>query len=652
LRSINPAWSPDSQWLAYTRRLENQIRAVFLYSLKDGTIHQVTDGMSDATDACFSRDGKYLFFTASSNYGLNTGWLDMSSYERAVLRHLYVAVLNQEDPSPIAPQSDEEKPSEAKSEETEGKPEEKKEPKPVAVKIDLQGLDQRILALPVPPHDYRNLQAVDGKLFYLEMLPNQPITPEINNPSCQLNVYDFKERKTEVFLPSLGNYWVSADGKKLMTRDANRPEFAIVDTEKKPEAGAGKLNLDGFEVYVDPRAEWQQIFREAFRIHRDFFYDAALHGLDLDAAYQKYLPFLAHLGHRDDLNYLLAEFSGELVAGHAYVAEGDIPASQAVPVGLLGADYELTADGYYRIARIFPGLNWHPELRSPLTEPGVNVREGEYLLAVNGQALRAPANLYSLFAKTADRITDLLVGPNPDDPAQARTVSVRPIASEIPLRHWSWVENNRKKVAELTGGRVGYVYLPDTAVNGYENFNRYYFSQLDKEALVLDERFNGGGSVADYIIDMLDRPLLSYWATREGKVFTTPNASIFGPKVMIINELAGSGGDAMPLFFRRRGLGKLVGKRTWGGLIGIYDYPVLLDGGLFTSPRMAIYSPDGEWEVENVGISPDVEVEMTPKEVIAGHDPQLEKAVEVVMAELEANRFQRKPRPAPAKKVD
>jgi tricorn protease len=370
-----------------------------------------------------------------------------------------------------------------------------------------------------------------------------------------------------------------------------------------------------------------------------------MHGLDWEATCAKYRPFLEHVGHRDDLNYLLAELSGELVVGHAYVRSGDIPAEEPVRGGLLGADYEIM-DGYYRIRRIYPGLNWHPELRAPLTEPGVNVREGEYLLAVNGKPLRAPTSIYQLFEQTADRITELLVSPTPNE-ADARTVTVRPIADEVPLRHWSWVEQNRALVDARSGGRVAYIYMADTGLHGYEAFNRYYFSQLDKQALILDERFNGGGSVADYVVDLLNRPVLSYWATREGRTFTTPNASIFGPKVMITNELAGSGGDALPLFFRRRGLGTIVGKRTWGGLIGIYDYPKLIDGGMFTSPRLALYSPGGEWEVENAGVPPDIEVEMTPKLVIEGRDPQLERALEIVLAELEANPRTAAPRPDP-----
>ncbi len=617
-RTLDPAWSPDSQWLAYTRRLDNQIRAVFLYHLETQQSHQVTDGMSDAISACFSKDGKYLFFAGSSNYGLNTGWLDMSSYERPISRSLYAVVLGKADPSPLVPESDEEKGPEEKKAEDEKRAEarenkdaeqpqaaeksaqaesttkpEGEAKKTVVVKIDLEGLAQRIVALPIPAKNYLRLNAAEGKLFFLEFLPGQPL--DTYPLACQLHSYDFKERKTEVFVEKLLYYWVSADGKKLLFQTVEPTQFTVIGTDKKPEGKVDNLNLDALENAVDPRAEWRQIFREAYRIHRDYFYDAAMHGLDWEATYQKYLPFLEHVGHRDDLNYLLAELSGELIVGHAYVAEGDIPARSKVPVGLLGAEYEVTPEGYYRIRRIYAGENWHPELRSPLTEPGINVQAGDYLLAVNGRPLRAPTVIYHLFENTVDRITDLLVGPTAN-PAEARTVSVKPIADETALHHWAWVEGNRKKVAELSQGRVAYAYMPDTAVDGYQSFNRYYFAQLDKEAIVLDERFNGGGSVADYVIDLLNRPILSYWASREGKPFATPNASIFGPKVMIINELAGSGGDAMPLFFRRRGLGKLIGKRTWGGLIGIYDYPVLMDGGFFSSPRMAIFSPDGEWE--------------------------------------------------------
>lgn len=643
LRSLDPAWSPDGRWLAYTRRLPNHLRAVFLYELASATAHQLSDGMSDATSACFSRDGKLLYFAASVNYGLNTGWLDMSSYERPVSRSLYAAVLSADEPSPLAPESDEE-PATPPGEELKEPAADPAHP-PAAelpvIRIDLVGLDQRIVALPLPPGDYSRLQAAEGRLFYLQRSPQLGAGQD---GKATLHVYDAKKRQSEQFAEQVRDYWVSASGKKLLYAAGEPAHYAIVAVDKKPVPEDGRLSLDPAEIAVDPRQEWRQIFREAYRIHRDYFYDPEMHGLDWQAAYERYLPFLDHLAHRDDLNYLLAELSGELVVGHAYVGMGDLPGQAKVEVGLLGADYEL-ADGRYRIRRIYRGLNWHPELRAPLTEPGVNLREGEYILAVDGRPLDATENIYRRFERTAERSVELLVGPAPDE-ATARTVTVRPIASEADLRHWAWIEANRRRVNELSGGRAAYIYMANTAQQGYDAFNRYYFAQLDKQAVVLDERFNGGGSVADYIIDLLDRPLLSFWATREGLPFASPNASIRGPKVMIINEQAGSGGDAMPLFFRRRGLGKLVGKRTWGGLVGIYDYPRLIDGGFLTSPRMGIFSPDGAWEVENEGVTPDIEVELTTAAAVAGHDPQLERAVEVVLAELAAQPPAQAARPA------
>jgi tricorn protease len=656
-RSLTPSWSPDGRWLVYTKRLPNHLRAVFLYELASQKIHQVTDGMSDAISACFSSDGRLLYFAASVNFGLNTGWLDMSSYERPVNRSLYVAVLRKSDPSPLAPESDEEEAADAQAkgapaqQPPDGEPAQPKEGESAdaATEIDLEDLDQRIIVLPIPPGDYHHLQVAGQKLFYLKSSPEHWVDAETKSTGHTLHVYDAKTRKTELFLESVNDYWVSANGKKLLYQAGEPARYAVVETEKKPKPEDGMLDLEAAQIAVDPRAEWRQIFRETCRIQRDYFYDAQMHGLDWETTCERYRAFLDHVGHRDDLNYLLAELSGELVVGHAYVGRGDIPSAPPIKVGLLGADYDVV-DGYYRIRRIYRGLNWQPDLRAPLTEPGVTVAEGEYILAVNGRRVRAPMSIYQAFEQTADRITELLVSPTPNE-ADARVVTVRPIDSEAGLRHWSWVEANRRKVDELSNGRVAYIYMADTGTRGYESFNRYYFSQLGKQGVVLDERFNGGGSVADYVVDLLDRPLLSGWATREGNVFTSPNASIFGPKVMIVNELAGSGGDALPLFFRRRGLGTIVGKRTWGGLIGIYDYPKLIDGGFFTAPRLAIYSPEGEWEVENEGVPPDIEVEMTPKLVIAGRDPQLERAVELVLEQLERNPPTVAARPAPARRA-
>ena len=665
-KSLDPVWSPDSKWIAYTKRLDNQLRAVFLYELASGKAHQVTDGLSDASSACFSRDGKYLFFAATTNLGLNVGWADMSSYERPIRGSLYVVVLNKEDPSPFAPESDEES-VEGKDEEENDNGEEKdrpngkdddekeqdedkKEKKEVEVKIDLENIDQRIVALPLPARHYGNLKAAaDGQLFYFVLAEKMFLEASDNPEGHSLHRFDRKKREDKTFLTTIRSYWISSDGKNLLYRSSDNA-YGIVKTNAEPKAGDGRLSLDRMEVYVDPRAEWEQMFNEAWRIQRDFFYAANMHGADWPAVRERYRPFLEYVGHRSDLNFLFAEMFGELVCGHAYVGGGDMPDTPQVQVGLLGADYEIV-NGFYRIARIYSGENWNPNLRAPLTEPGVNVSAGDYILAVNGRSLNAPTNIYSLFAKTAGRQTVLEVNDKPATEG-VRTVTVVPVSSESGLRHRAWIEDNRRKVDEMTEGRVAYVYMPNTWVTGYTSFNRYYFAQLDHDAVVIDERFNGGGSLADYIIDMLDRPLLCYWATREGKPFRTPNASIYGPKVMIINQYAGSGGDAMPHFFRRRKLGKLVGMRTWGGLVGIYDYPALMDGGRVTAPRMAIYSPDGEWEVENEGVAPDIEVEMTPKLVIEGRDPQLEKAVEVVLEELKRHPVKKVPRPPYANRVN
>ena len=641
IRSLDPVWSPDGKYIAYTKRQLNQLRAVFIHDVEAGRSHRVTDGMTDSTFAAWSRDGKHLFFAASTNYGLNTGWLDMSSYERPVKRALYCVVLAKDAPSPLAPESDEEKKKdEAKPE---GEKDEKKDAT-VAVEIDFEGIDQRIVSLPVPEGNHSNLQsAADGKLFYLSAEPGASIFAASR---FDLKRFDMKERKSEDYLTGLLDYRVSADGKKVLVVSAppggggggspfarRAPaSIAIVDAGGSPKPGEGALSLDSMQIRIDPRAEWRQIFDEAWRIERDYFYDPHMHGCDWAAMKEKYAPFVEHVGHREDLNSLLGMLIGEMVVGHNYVGGGDQPSEDATPVGLLGADLSVE-NGRYRIGKIYGGLNFDPGLRAPLTEPGVRASEGDYLLSVDGRDLVPPGNPYALFVGTAGKQTVLRLAADPSGEG-VWTTTVVPIPDETALRTRAWIEANRKRVDELSGGRIAYVYMPNTAEAGYTSFNRYYFAGLDKEGVVIDERFNGGGSVADYVIDLLDRPLLSWWATREGKPFATPNGSIFGPKAMIINEYAGSGGDAMPHFFRRRGLGKLVGKRTWGGLVGIYDYPPLIDGGFLTAPRLAIFSPDGRWEVENEGVPPDVEVEMTPKLVIEGRDPQLEKAVEIVLAEL------------------
>jgi len=642
------SWSPDSRWIAYTRQLVSHLHAVFVYSLEEKLSRQVTDGMSDALFPRFDRDGKYLYFTASTDMGLTPGWLDMSSLNHPVTRSAYVAVLRKDLPSPLAPESDEEKTVRSDAAEPDNKEEEEK-PAPVA--IDFDGLSQRILTLPIPARNYLALEA--GKAGVLFLVEGPPVmAPEADADALSLAVqqFDLKTRKVEKILDDVQRFELADGGEKMLFLQNEKwtiaPAGKLSGGAPKPGEG-GILKLDAMQVYVDPKAEWKHMFEQVWRGERDFFYDPGLHGVDIEVMKARYEPFLDGLSSRDDLNYLFEEMLGELTVGHMFVGGGDYPEVKKVKGGLLGADY-VVENGRYRFARIFNGENWNPKLVAPLTQPGVNVQEGEYLLAVNGRELNAGDNLYRFFEETAGAQVVLKVGPDPDG-QDARTVTVVPVASESGLRNLAWIEGNRRTVDELTNGRVAYVYLPDTYAGGYTNFNRYYFAQVGKDAAIIDERFNGGGDVADYVIDLLRRPLMNYFTMREGKDITTPIEAIFGPKVMIINELAGSGGDAMPWLFRRAGVGPLVGKRTWGGLVGHYTSPGdLLDGGHVGTPNLAFYSPDGIWDVENHGVPPDIEVEMDPKLVREGHDPQLERAVEEVLELLkdyEPPTFTRPPYP-------
>jgi tricorn protease len=441
-------------------------------------------------------------------------------------------------------------------------------------------------------------------------------------------------RKTEPFLNGVSGYTISANGEKVLYRQGPVSWF-IAATAAAPKAGEGALKMDTFEVYVDPRAEWNQMYHEVWRIQRDFFYDPHLHGLNLAAAEEKYSPFVKAAGGREDINHLFEEMLGEITVGHMFIGGGDIPKAPQVKGGLLGADYKIE-NGRYRFARIYNGENWNPDLRAPLTQPGVDVKAGEYLIEVNGTEVRPPNDVYKYFENTAGKQIKIKVSGSADG-KDARELTVVPVEDEFPLRNRAWEEDNRRKVDELSGGKLAYVHVPDTSTGGYLNFNRFYFAQIGKQGAVIDERYNHGGSIADYIIDLLERPLRNCAISREGNKFCSPLAQIYGPKTMVINEMSGSGGDALPWMFKQDKIGPLVGTRTWGGLVGIYKYPPLLDGGGVTSPRVAIYGLHGEWEVENHGIAPDIEVENDAASVAAGHDAQLEKAVQVTMEALKKN---------------
>ena len=641
-RTINPVWSPDSKWIAYSRRLPSEYHAIFAWSIDQSKSLQLTDGLSDAVSPAWDANGKYLYFLASTNLALASGWLDMSSIERPIRRSVYFMVLKKGEPSPLLPESDEpEGAADSEKDKTTDKaPEEKADAKKesgVKVQIDLDGLNQRILAVDMPPRDYVMLKAgAEGELYIAENVQNQD--------GATLHKFSLKDRKGDKFLSPLNEFALSPDGKKLLYN--SHGQWGVVETAGKPNIGDGSLNVSGVQIRVDPRKEWKQIFREGWRYQRDYLYVKNVHGADWNKIYEMYAPLVDHAAHRSDLTYLLDILGGEVSIGHSFTGGGDNPEVKPVPIGLLGADLE-AAGNRYRIKKIYTGENWNPGLRAPLSMPGVDVSEGDYLISVDGNDLTTALNPYSLFENKADKQVVLKVSRDPSG-AGARQVKVVPVGNENALRTFAWVEGNRRKVDELTNGQIAYVWLPNTAEDGYAYFNRYYFAQQHKKGVILDERYNGGGYIADYFVDILNRQLRGYFNNPAGKrtPWTEPLTGIFGPKVMIINEMAGSGGDMLPYMFKEMQLGPLVGTKTWGGLVGIWDTPNLVDGGYMTAPRGGFFNLDGEWDVENKGITPNIEVEMTPKEVIMGHDPQLERAAAEAMRLLKEHPVELKAEPA------
>jgi tricorn protease len=635
-RDMSCDWASDSKWLLYTKITRTNFKVIYLYSLDQQKSFQVTDGMSDASDPVFDPNGENIYFFASTDAGPVLNWFDLSSYDKKMTRSIYLATLRKDIISPFVKESDEEvakKEEEAKKPETDSdkkarnaKTVQPEPEKPKLLKIEPEGITDRIITFPVSSGDYYNLMVgSSGEVFYL-------VRPSNPSSSSTLRKYSIKERKDSEVMEADGCK-ISGDRKKMVYIKGGT--YGITETGKKPEPGKGILNISAISVRIDPAAEWPQIFDEAWRINRDYFYDPGMHGADWKAMKVKYAKLLPDAACRSDINKIIQWMCSEIAVGHHRVGGGErLSEPRQVNGGLLGADYVI-ANNRYRIGKIYGGLNWNPDLRSPLTEPGLNVSTGDYILAVNGNELTADKNIYSLFENTSGKITELTINSKPDF-AGSRIIKVVPIGGEYSLRNRDWVEGNLKRVTEATNGQVAYVYVPNTSAAGYEYFRRYFFPQVNRKAIIVDERFNGGGSLADYYIDMLQRPVQAYWNTRYGNNLKTPTASIQGPKVMIIDETAGSGGDMLPWMFRKYNVGTLVGKRTWGGLVGILGFPELIDGGQVTAPNLAIWTKDG-FIVENVGIEPDIEVEQMPADIINGKDPQLEKAIEVAMGELAKN---------------
>ena len=670
--SYDVAWSSDSRWIAYPRSMPNHLHSLFLYSVESGKSTPLTDPMADSRLPAFDRGGKYLFFTASTNSGPTSDGLDMTSDVYQVRSNIYAIVLAANQPSPVAPEVYDEKilQKPAKPRDSDEVP--RLPPlianrgkqlaaapiaapppatSPPSVRIDLNDITARTVALPLPAAAYVGLAAgTHGSLYFLV----RSDTGRSDAVDSTLSRWTLEDRKTEQLADRIEHMELSADGEKMLLAVSNRkhdepeppedlkPTWVIVAANAAIKPGDGVLPLAGLQVRIDPAAEWLQMYHEVWRIERAYFYDPHFHGAPTLADEHRYEPYVASIASRADLNYVFQEMLTAFSVGHLRGNGGAIPRPRHIAGGLLGADY-VVRDDRYCISKIYTGGEWNPRENAPLAQPGLNVTAGDCIVAINGTELFASTDIQQLLEGTASHAVSLRIASANGAP---RDITVTPTASEGALRNIDWIESNRRKVERLSDGKLAYVYLPDTGAGGFTSFNRYYFAQTQKQGAIIDERFNGGGQVADYIIEVMSRHIEAYWAPRYGSIEHTPNAGIYGPKVMIANEISGSGGDALPWLFKQAKLGTLVGKRTWGGLVGIGEIPVLMDGGHVTSPSVAFFTPQGAWEVENHGVDPDVVVEQDPKAVSEGHDPQLETAVAIALRELAAHPMTQPARPA------
>lgn len=622
---MNPDWAPDSKWISYVKRGQNKLGAAHVYNLETGKSTQVTDGLSDVDSAIFDRGGRYLYFLASTDVAQTISVGGMSSMGHQVTQSGYVIVLRNSDPSPLLPESDEEK--------GEGAPTAPPAALDRDVKIDFEGISQRILTILGPANYSALVPATPGSILAIRSQTGGAPT---------LLRYSFQARQAVPLAQGVFNITVNAKGDKALVQGMQG--YQIISTMAPTPPGVGVVSTAGLQMTVDPRAEWRQMFFEVWRNMRDFLYDANTHGLDIAKVIQRYEPYLENMASRQDYNYVMQDMLNEVSVGHTFSGGGEVPQGKFVPGGLLGADYKIE-NGRYRFARVFNGENWNPGLRAPLTQPGATVKVGEYLLSVDGKELTDDKNVYEMFEGKANKQVRIKVGPNPDGTG-ARDITVVPVANESNLRYMAWVEDNRRKVEKMSDGKISYIYIPDTGGGGFTSFNRYFTAQLDKDAVLIDERFNGGGFLSDYIIQILTRKVLGMGHQRDHEDFPIPIFSNEGPKAMLINEMAGSGGDALPMFWRTAKVGPLIGTRTWGGLVAAGSGVPLMAGGGATAPQVAIYGVNGKWESENEGIAPDIEVEEDPFLWRQGKDPQLERAVAWLLEELKKNPPKKYKRPA------
>lgn len=611
--NIACSWSPDSQWLVYNRDLPSNVQVIVLHSFATGKNTQITDGLADASDPVFDRGGKRLYFMASTDVGLGSDFEDLSSLNaHDITSSVYAVVLSKASPNPLAPESDEE---------TGAKPSEKAEAKKAETKtdIDLDGIEHRIITLPLPRGRYTQLAAGPADSLFAVLAAQ--------GAGSALHKFSFSDRKDTVFSDGVRRCEVSADGAQILL-----DRSGIYSTAGAAKSGDGPISLSGLQVKIDPRVEWNAMYSEVWRNERMLLYDPGMHGIDSAVMERRYQPFVNNIMTRDDLNYLFTDMLGEISIGHMWARGGDMPGAKRVPGGLLGADVNFD-HGRYRLTRIYDGERWNPELYAPLAQPGVNAKVGEYLLAVDGQDLRQATDIYLALEGKAGKQVRLKLGSDPEG-KDAREVTVLPVASEFGLRNKAWEEDNRRIVEKMTGGQGGYVHVPDTSPPGFAAFNRYYYAQADKHGMIVDDRFNHGGYINDWMVREMEKPLDYYSHTRYGDEVKIPIAAVYGPKVMLINEMAGSGGDIFPNLFRQHRVGALVGKRTWGAMLSAYGFG-LIDGGAINAPDDAMYNPvTGKWVIEGYGTAPDVEAELDPYLWRQGRDAQLEAAIAELNKEI------------------
>ncbi|HEY7096133.1 MAG TPA: PDZ domain-containing protein [Terriglobales bacterium] len=672
----NYSWSPDSKWLVYDKPSETTFSVVYLYSLADRKSTAVTTAMTNSFAGLFDPDGRYLYFLSDRDFNEVLGNIDFEFANPKTTR-IYIATLKKDEPSPFPALSDEtqikteeatkptptpeqpKKPEKKPTKPEAAKPESGQPPtkaeeptksekeKPAEFRIDLDGIQDRIVALPMDPSVIRTITVAKGFVYY-SSTPIQGLSGPIPGESSQVHAYDLKERKNKVVIEDVERFTVSFDGSKLLYQGGDT--YGIIDAkpgDNPKKVGDGSLNLASMQAEVDPPKEWAQMFNEVWRQERDYFYEASMNGVDWQKMHDKYWQLLPYVSDRYALTYILGDMIGELSNSHTYVGGGDYPDLHPVKVGLLGADYELDqASGMYRIKKIYPGMNWDPELRSPLTEPGVNVKEGDYLVAINGRQLKAPQSPYELMVNTVNETVTLSINSKPSKDG-ARSVQVKPIADEYNLHEMNWIESNRKKVDAATNGKVGYVYLPDMGGPGLDQFMRQYFPQIRKQGIIFDVRYNGGGFVDQLIFERLRRVLAAMSSARNFEGGPIPFQVFNGSMLCLTNRYAASDGDFFSYFFKQYKLGPLIGERTWGGVRGIRGQIPLMDGGYITRPEFALYGLDSKWLIENRGVQPDVVVENRPDLVVKGQDPQLERAIQMVMQDIQAH-----PKSLPARPPD